>query len=175
MQQNKELIKALKFAIEFEIKGENIYEDIANEAEDDFVKNTFNGLADDETEHIRVINKYMESIEEESEFALDKEMEKVKDLKPKRLFGMLTEDFKKRAKLNEEKLKPFDTGIELEKNSIDYYKEQSKKAKSEITKKFFEFLVKQEQFHLRSLQEAKDFLGDPENFYVEFERWTLEG
>ncbi len=116
---DRELIKALKFALEFEIKGENIYEDLANEAEDDFVKNTFNGLADDETEHIRVINKYMESIEEESEFALDKEMEKIKDLRPKRFFRMLTEEFKKKAKLDEKQLKPFDTGIELEKKSID--------------------------------------------------------
>ena len=166
MKQDKELLKALKYALEFEIKGENIYEDLANEAEDEFVKNTFNGLADDETEHIRIINKYMESIEEETEFDLDKEMEKIRDLRPKRLFGMLTEEFKKKAKLDEKQLKPFDAGIELEKTSIDYYQEQSKIAETEQTKRFFEFLVKQEQFHLRSLQEAKDFLGEPENFYV---------
>ena len=175
MTQDKELIKALKYAIEFEIKGENIYEDLANEAEDEFVKNTFSGLAKDELVHIEVINKYMESIESESKFDFDKEMEKVKDINPKRFFGILTEEFKKRAKLAAEQLKPFDTGIELEQKSIDYYQKQDKKAKSEQTKKFFEFLVKQEKFHLRSLQQAKDFLGDPENFYVEFERWTLEG
>ena len=142
MKQDKELIKALKDAVEFEIKGENIYEDLANEAEDEFVKNTFNGLADDETEHIRIINKYIESIESESKFDFDKEMEKVKDINPKRFFGMLTEDFRKKARLDSEQLKPFDTGIELEKNSINYYKEQSEKAKSKITKKFFEFLIK---------------------------------
>jgi len=175
MTEDEELIKALKYAVEFEIKGENIYEDLANEAEDEFIKNTFNGLADDETEHIRIINKYIESIESESEFVFDKEMEKVKDVNPKRLFGMLTEDFKKKAKLDSEQLKPFDTGIELEKNSINYYTEQLEKAKSEITKKFFEFLIKQEEFHLESLKQAKDFLGDPENFYVEFERWSFGG
>jgi rubrerythrin len=175
MNQDKELIKALKYAIEFEIKGENIYEDLANEAEDEFVKNTFSGLAKDELVHIEVINKYMESIESETEFDFDKEMEKVKDVNPKRFFGMLTKGFKKKAALAAEKLKPFDTGIELENKSINYYTEQSKKAKSEMTKKLFEFLTKQEKFHLKSLQEAKDFLGDPENFYVEFERWTLEG
>jgi rubrerythrin len=172
--EDGELIKALKYALEFEIKGENIYEDLANKAEDDFVKNTFSGLAKDELIHIQVITKYMESIEGETEFDFEKELKKV-TTSPKRLFGVVTEDFRKKAKLDAEQLKPFDTGIELENKSINYYIEQSKKAKSDMTKKFFEFLIKQEKFHLKSLQEAKDFLGDPENFYVEFERWSLEG
>ena len=58
---------------------------------------------------------------------------------------------------------------------IEWEDFEVKKAKSEMTKRLFEFLTKQEEFHLKSLQEAKEFLGDPENFYVEFERWSLEG
>ena len=172
---DEELIKALNYAIEFEVIGEGVYRDVANKAEDAFIKNTFNGLANDEIEHIRVINRYMESLKQGKKFDVDKEMEKVKDLSPKRFFGILTKEFKKKAALSAEGLKPFDAGIELEQKSIDYYTKQLGKAKTEETRRFFEFLVKQEKFHLESLQKAKDFLSDPENFYVEFERWTFEG
>jgi rubrerythrin len=174
MKEDGELIKALKYAIDFEIKGENIYEDLANEAEDEFVKNTFSGLAKDELVHIEVINKYIESIEKETEYDFEKELKKV-TTSPKRLFGILPKKFKQKAALAANQLKPFDIGMELEQKSIDYYKEQGKKAKSEATKRLFEFLTKQEKFHLKALQEAKDFLGDPENFYVEFERWGFGG
>jgi len=168
MEEDNEFIEALKYALDFEEKGEKIYRDIAENSDDDFVKNTFNGLADDELVHEKVIKEYIEG---KADFS---ELKKV-TLDPKRLFGMLTEDFKEKAKKHGAELKPFDTGIELEKSSISYYQEQLKKARSETAKKFFEFLIKQEKFHLKSLKEAKDFLGDPENFYVEFERWTLEG
>ncbi|MBW2966603.1 ferritin family protein [Candidatus Woesearchaeota archaeon] len=164
----KEFIEALKYALDFEIKGEKIYRSIAENSEDEFVKNTFNGLADDEVVHEKVIKEYMEG---KADFSA---LQKV-TLDPKRFFGTVTEEFKQRAKKHGAELKPFDTGIELEKQSIAYYKEQFGKAKTEEAKKFFEFLIKQEEFHLKTLQEAKDFLGDPENFYVEFERWSLEG
>jgi len=165
---NKEFTEALKYALDFEIKGEQIYREIAENSEDNFVKNTFNGLADDELVHEKVIKGYMEG---KADFD---ELKKV-TIDPKRFFGTVTEEFKKKAKLSAEKLKPFDTGIGLEKKSIAYYKEQLEKASSDEAKKFFEFLVEQEEFHLKSLQEAKNFVSDPENFYVEFERWTLEG
>jgi len=164
----EEFVEALKYALNFEEKGEKIYRDIAENSDDDFVKNIFNGLADDEVVHENVIKKYIEG---KADFA---ELKKV-TLDPKRFFGTVTEEFKQRAKMHGAELKPFDTGVELEKKSIAYYKEQLKKASTEESKKFFEFLIKQEEFHLKNLQEAKDFLGDPENFYVEFERWSLEG
>ncbi|MBW2981869.1 ferritin family protein [Candidatus Woesearchaeota archaeon] len=164
----KEFIEALKYALDFEEKGEKIYRDIAENSEDDFVKNTFNGLADDEVVHEKVIKGFIGG---NADFS---ELKKV-TLDPKRFFGTVTEEFKKRAKMHGAELKPFDIGIELEKQSIAYYKEQLEKASTEEAKKFFEFLVKQEQFHLKSLQQAKDFLGDPENFYVEFERWSFGG
>jgi len=175
MKEDGELIKALKYALEFEKKGEHIYESLAKKAKDSFVKNTFSGLAKDELEHIRVINKYMDHIEKEIKFSFNKEMKKVKNLRPKRLYGMVTKKFKEKARLDSKRLKPFDTGIVLEKKSIAYYQKQGKKAKSKMTKELFKFLTRQEKFHLKSLQEAKEFLKDPGNFFVEFERWTLEG
>jgi len=165
---NNELTAALKFALDFEIKGERIYREIASSSDDDFVKNTFNGLADDEVVHEKVIKEYMEG---QADFSSLKKV----TLDPKRFFGTVTEEFKKKAKADIAKLKPFDTGIELEKKSIAYYTEQLEKASTDEAKEFFEFLLKQEKFHLESLEKAKEVLSDPENFYVEFERWTLEG
>jgi rubrerythrin len=166
--ENHKLIEALKYALDFEIKGEKIYRELASRSSDAFVKNTFNGLADDEVVHEKVIKEFMEG---KADFSSLKRV----TADPKRFFGTVAEEFKKRAKADASKLKPFDTGIELEKKSIAYYTEQLKRAETEETKKFFDFLIKQEKFHLESLQKAKDFLSDPENFFVEFERWTLEG
>ncbi|MBW2977734.1 ferritin family protein [Candidatus Woesearchaeota archaeon] len=165
---NKELIEALKYALDFEEKGEQIYRDIAENSSDEFVKNTFNGLAKDEHIHEQVIKGYIEG---KADFS---ELKKV-TLDPKRFFGTVTEEFKQRAKEYGAELKPFDTGIELEKQSIAYYKEQLEKVETDEAKRFFEFLLEQEKFHLKSLEQVREFIGDPENFYVEFERWTLEG
>ena len=172
---DKELIDALKFALNFEITGEKTYRQIAEESKDAFVKNTFNGLAGDEVIHEQVIRKYIDSLEKGKKLNINKEMEKIKNIDPKRFFGMLAADFRKKAAFDAEKLVPFDTGIALEKRGIGYYTNQLNIAKSEETKKFFKFLLIQENFHLISLTEAKKLLSDPVNFYVEFEKWTLEG
>lgn len=163
---DKELVDALKFALDFEIKGEKIYRDIAEESKDRFVKNTFNGLANDECIHEKVIREYIAG---KADFSSLRKL----TIDPKRFFGGVTEEFKQRAKSAE--FKPFDIGIELEKKSISYYAEQLGKAKTKEAKKFFEFLINQENFHLKSLTEAKKFISDPSNFYAEFEKWTLEG
>ena len=144
---NEELIEALKYALDFEEKGEQIYREIAENSSDGFVKNTFNGLAKDEHIHEQVIKGYIEG---KADFDSLKKI----TLDPKRFFGTVTEEFKQRAKEYGAELKPFDTGIQLEKESIAYYKEQLGKSKTEEAKKFFSFLLKQEEFHLQSLEKA---------------------
>ncbi len=170
-----EIIEALKQALDFENKGEQAYRDIIVQSEDLFIKNIFNSLADDEAEHARVIEAYADSIESDTFFDFEKELEQIKDNNPQRIFGMSIQEFKDMSSSEDEELVPFDTGIKLEEESIKFYTEKLLATDDDQEKQFFHFIIQQEEMHRSSLIKAKDFLSDPQNSFNEMESWLLDG
>ena len=90
---NKELVEGLKRGLKNEIAGEEFYTKTANEAKDDFTKNTFKHLAKDEKYHIKRIKEFIQSKK------IQEVEKKIKEKNPKNtleFFGMNIEKFKKK-------------------------------------------------------------------------------
>lgn len=170
----KDMLIALNEAINLEVEGELIYKEIAEQSTDDFVRMTFKGLADDEVRHAKIIKDFAESIKKDKAFDM-KQLDAIKDNRPSRIFGTSIKKFKDKAKHDAKALKPFDTAIDLEKRSIEFYTGRLDKAVLDETKELFLFLIAQEKMHLTSLEKAKDFLKNPEHSYLEMEEWIMDG
>ena len=162
-----DLKKALQTALDFEQKGCDIYKETAEKTSNPIVKKTFSYLAEQEVNHIEEIKEYIEQNK------IELKGDKLEDTK--KFFSMTMKDFKEKTELSDDDLKAHETALELEQKSYDFYKEQHDKTKDEEAKKFFKFLMEQENAHYELIQKAYDYIKDPVGFYSEEEAWTVDG
>ena len=165
-----ELKEALKIAIDFEKKGHDIYSAASKKSKNAVTKKTFEYLAKQESYHIKNITSYMtkESIPK----TLDGD--NVKDTQ--KFFTTTVKDFEKKAQIfSSDEIKLYESAMELEQTSYEFYKAQKEISKSKEAQKFFEFLLTQENAHFELLQKTLDFLKDPKNYFSKDESWMFEG
>ena len=162
-----ELKQALHTALDFEKKGKQIYEEAAAKTKNSIVAKTFNYLAKQELYHIKEIKEFIKK--EKIELKGDR----LKDIK--KFFSMTTKEFKEKTELSEDDIEAHETALELEQNAYDFYREQHEKTDNDELKKFFNFLMEQENAHYELIRKAYDYIKDPAGFYAEEEGWLLEG
>lgn len=164
-----ELKKALQTALDFEQKGRDIYNGAAEKTDNKLVKKTFNYLAEQEMNHISEIKDFIKSENPDIELFGDTPEE------VKQFFTMTIDEFSSKAKISSTDERAYKTALELETSSYNFYKEQLGQASDTPTKKFFQFLMQQEQAHYDFIQNSLSFLKDPVSFYAGEERWMFEG
>ena len=162
-----EIKQAMQKALEFEEKGRGIYKEAAEKTGNPIVEKTFNYLADQEKEHIAEIKDYLEN----NNIGFKGE----KPEHTKEFFTMTTKEFKEKTELSDDDIKAHETALELEKESYNFYKEQHDQAKDEELKRFFKFLMGQENAHYELVDKAYQFIKNPEAFYTEEEKWMADG
>ena len=168
---NRELIDALRTALQNELAGEEFYTKTAEEAKDDFTRNTFKHLAGDELYHIEKITAFIDT-GEAVEIAKE-----IKNRNPKSglsFFGMNEEEFKKNKKQYEGDFAAYKFAIDIEIKSYDLYKLLNEKSKEKKTKEFFRFLMKEEATHRKIIEEAISFLEAPEDYFLGTEKWHFD-
>ena len=67
------------------------------------------------------------------------------------------------------------TAMDMENQTLDYYKEQSQKAKYEAERDFYKTLAAQESEHHLVLLDYYEFLKDPAAWFVQKEHPSLDG
>ena len=133
------LQEALKIGLENEVNGNKFYSKIAEEAKNEFTKNTFKSLAEDEIRHIKAIEDFMNSIKESSNFDAATALEKPNVESTMQFFGQSIEDFKQRAdEVGEIDIGPYHMALDMEQRAFELYKKQMEKATDEKIKIFFQ-------------------------------------
>lgn len=163
------LKQALQTALDFEEKGQALYEQTVAKTFNPVVRKTFEYLALQEINHINEIKEFMMRENPDMELKGDK-IEGVK-----RFFSMTIEEFKEKLEISEDDLAAHELALDLEQKSYDFYKEQLDQAPDEPTKRFFKFLMEQENAHYELIQKAYEFIKDPVSFQVDAEDWMFEG
>ncbi|MFH1916129.1 MAG: ferritin family protein [Nanoarchaeota archaeon] len=164
-----ELQKALQTALDFEKKGQHIYEEEAEKTKNPFVRRVFTYLAEQEENHIREINDFIKKHHPDAHLSGDRQEE------VKQFFTMTLKEFTDRVKASKEDLAAYETGLELERSAYNFYKEECEYATDEKVKDFFSFLMHQESAHYTLIRNAYDYIKDPANFHMEEEGWMFEG
>ncbi|MBW2970769.1 ferritin family protein [Candidatus Woesearchaeota archaeon] len=160
-------MNALQQAVEFEHRGYTIYRNTANKTKDGVTRRIFTYLAEQEQDHINRINNFAKT----HQIVLDK-----KDFgEGDKLYTSTTTSFKKKAQKVTGDVETYELGMQLEKDSYEFYRQQHDKAPTDVLKKFFKFLLEQESEHYKLLEKGHRFIQNPAAFYSEQEDWFFEG
>jgi rubrerythrin len=159
----------LQTALEFEKKGQKLYLEAAEKTENPISKKTFSYLAKQEINHIKEIEAF--AAKNNPDIKLEGDTAK----ETEEFFKMTMKEFRKKTDYSQEDKHIYHTAMELEQSAYEFYEAELKKTKDEKLKKFFEFLIVQENAHYALLSNTLDFIKHPENFFAKEEGWTFEG
>jgi rubrerythrin len=158
MEKKEHLLRVVQDAIRVENDGYQFYRLAEEKTKDAKGKEVFASLAQDETNHMRILKSLYQSVKEKGEFHFD-EMKDIKHL----LEGtsespIFSKEFKNRLNQAHFEMTALSIGILLEKNSIDFYKKSAQESKNKDIKMLFNYLAEWEGEHLRALVNQQKLL-----------------
>lgn len=165
----------VKFALQLEQDGLKMYRDFAEKSSDPFGKKTFEGLAEDELEHIELLQKLYgnSGIAEIEEIVERAKVEPVRQ-RFKTIFQLASEKARQRTEADSSDTEAMRIAMDFEKRGYNIYKEAEGKAKGNAEKAAFRHLTLMEQYHFELLQETFEYLNDTGNWFQKNEGWMFE-
>ena len=159
-----------QIALKTEEDGIKIYRKAAKLSINPLTKATFEYLAHEEENHIKIFKEYIEK-------------EQLIDFKPlprgnpkneiKKIFDKKTEiDLNRTINIALNKPEIYETALTIEQKSYDFYKSMIEQVEGEKEKKLLTFLCGQENEHFMILQGSKEFLENPGDWFArEAQNW----
>ncbi len=170
-------LEALQFALKTENEGYEYYKEASNRTDHPVTKKFFARLAEDEIEHIRLINEFHDSLSESggsTEINVPETPEKFK-VRLKTIFEDAKKNFKDNVKPDTGILEVYRHSMELETKAAEFYKERREVTKFESVKEFYDWLFHFESDHYAMLSETLSYLENPEQWYQNYENSIFEG
>ena len=148
----KDLIEIVKNAIMVEIKGHQLYSHAADQVASSSARTMFTVLAQDEAEHIRMLQAQHRSLLEHGRF----DASAIHPAEVDHGAGtVIDDDFRRSLARGKFEMAVIGIGCDLERNSIAYYQTQADTAADPEARKLFARLVEWEEGHLRLLLELE--------------------
>ncbi|MBU1652828.1 ferritin family protein, partial [bacterium] len=169
--------EALQYALKTERDGYQYFKDASDKAQHAVTKKFFAQLAEDEVEHIRLINEFHDALKDSAgtaELRIPKDPENYKK-RLKTIFDEARKDFDENVKQDTGILEVYRHSMDLETQAANFYKERRDVTKFEQVKKFYDWLFHFESGHYAMLSETLSYLENPEQWYLDFERSIFEG
>ena len=173
-----DILDSLKVAIDMEKDGYELYMKAAGKTANKLGKSTLKAIAAKELDHIKAIEEFSGRIR--TNIAdLNKAISLI-NIKNKKEYLMpiiekLRNDLDAKMAPDSDLEKAYEVAMRLEKESYDLYKKLAGETNDAQIKKFFEFLMGEENTHYELLQETLQYLNNPGDWFAEQERWIVEG
>lgn len=155
-------------AMNMELEGEEYYKKQMDKAEHEGIKNVFKMMAEDERKHYEIIKNIKNNLIDCNKEIKDDEIETIftSRLKKDRSYEVeVDEDSFEYGKINiDETVKAYRHARDIEKESIDFYKEQVEKSDNDCEKKIFERLVKEEKKHYEAIDNIIEHITKSERW-----------
>lgn len=155
---------AVAAAIKLEEDGREFYLGSAAKTESELVKRMFESLAADETDHI----DWLHAMDPGVESSLDANRALYAKLK-----GVFADA--PAAGGAESDSAAIDVAIGMEEKAAAVYAEWAAEGESEEIRKLGAILAGQERFHRQLLENMKEYLNSPGDWFLSEERWNFEG
>ena len=162
-------------ALEMEAQGKSFYRKAHAECTYASGKEIFKHLMEDEDNHAAKIKALHKAISAGGGWTLarDKNTHAEKDVV--RIFRKLAKRHGKAITATAGDIEALDTGLELERQSIEFYGNHLKKATDPAEREFLGAMVAEEKTHHTVLEDMKFYLTDPASWLLERERSGLDG
>ncbi len=144
-----DLLAVLKQAMDYEQKIYDFYMKASEQAKSSIVSAVLTSLAFDEKAHENMINQYYKALENGQGWP---SMEgKCKCDPADERLAKIAREVSKELDFDSSYLKVYETALEMEKASYDYYKTQGETAQDDNIRNFFAFLSNIEYTHIKML------------------------
>jgi rubrerythrin len=168
--------EALESAMEFEERSKKFYHDSVGKVEHELAKKTLEFLAKEEQHHIEKIKKINDELIKESQnfdFAAycTTDLPERVDKHLKKLLGERTDKVK--AQISD--IEVYDLALDMEKAGYGVYKDYYRESRDEQTKRFLDFLIKEEKIHYDLISSTKRYLEDHSYYFEDFGGWIFGG
>ena len=142
-----------KFSIQMEKDAEMLYRKMADAAPAEGIKKVLLMLAEDEVRHRVAIENLQKKVKAEpgEGVALD----------IKTVFEEMKQD-KELTDISIDAVADYQKAVEVEKRGMEFYKEKFAEAEEPESKKLFEVLMKQESYHLKTVENLLEVVQRPD-------------
>ncbi len=168
-------LSMLAAAIEKEEQGKAFYEKSAATSTNELGRDIFSTLAVQEGVHIRRAKEIYDSLERGQGWTEQWKEHQQENEDLQALFRERINKHGKAAQAGSGDLEALGIGLEMEQEALNFYRKELEKAQDPVEKEFIERLIQEEHSHYESLADMKQYLTDPETWFVEHEKHTLDG
>ncbi|MBN2135421.1 MAG: ferritin family protein [Acidobacteria bacterium] len=161
--------EAVNMAIQLEEDGIKFYRDIASKTSNELTKKMFESLAEDEVRHIEWIKNVAPDV------ATSKEFNEATYKRLKGIFSDAPAEVIASAKATEEDVKAIDIAIGMETKSREEYLRYATGNNEPAVQKLFNMLADVEKFHAELLENSKEYLNTPADWFMQEEGWMFDG
>ncbi len=167
-----EIVDVIKYATKMEINGRSFYEHAAELTKSKHGKEVFEKLAQDEAGHINTFGEIFTSVLGDDKWKeyIDQE-ETDKDTVLEQLKARIEQQAHQDRASDQEALR---IGMELERGSIDKYRDWSLKTENVRVKEIFEKIIKEEEYHYDLLQAEYDNITKT-GFWFNMAEFRMDG
>jgi len=173
-QPDHRSLEMLAAALEMEKKGKEFYDRATETCRNELGREVFQLLGDYEIKHLDRIRQIHESLEAGQTWS---EGLAVFKLPPDlgRLFRRLAQQKTEHIRADTGDLEALGVGIDFESASVKFYEDQLRQAAEPLEKKFLELMAAEEREHLKILTDMRQYYTDPESWFMEKDRISLDG
>ncbi|PLW80216.1 hypothetical protein C0585_03630 [Candidatus Woesearchaeota archaeon] len=169
-----EEVIAIKEALDNEKKGYHMYLDASTNSDSKIVRDLFTYLASQELIHIQRIEEFNKTLGTKVFFEVNMGDNISHFDEAKELFKKKVSEWKEEFKSDDD-IKVLKTALEFEKSGYDFYKKHYEITEDDQAKKFYHFLMKEEDMHYHFIQNMISYIENPEQFNMDQEDWFFEG
>jgi rubrerythrin len=161
-------MNAIEIAIKMETDAIKFYTEASQKTKNPVGKQMFLTIVEDEKRHLENLTQIFKGLNIT-----------VRDVSPmeniKTVFESMKTGMIKRVEATMEELDAFKIAMQMEKDSVEFYKKAASGAKTEKEKALFERLVKEEQEHYNIFSNTYFFLSDTGNWFMWEEHSIVDG
>jgi len=175
MMEN-EYLEMLKTALEAEKKGQEFYEEVSKNTNNELGKKVFYFLAKDELAHIYAIKEFSKKlIGNEVLPDVQKVITRPHSKADESIFNRSVKELKEQVGVDRDDLSAYKIAKKIEREGYNFYKEALLNATDDKVRKLLQFLIEEESMHYKLLEESYDYLAHPADWFANEERPIFEG
>lgn len=161
-------MKSVELALKMETDAIKFYTEAAEKVSHPVGKKMFLSIAEDEKNHIKMIEEVLKGLE-----LTYIEANPVKTMKT--IFEEMKDNLMERIQAQTDDLEAFKIAMEMEKEGVEFYKKVFNEVNTEKEKKLFERLIYEEEQHYKIFSETYNFMKDTGNWFMWKEFSIVEG
>lgn len=166
------LQQVIRTAIKMETDGMEFYEKARDKTSHPFGKEMFLSFKKDEERHLNVLKKILAELDLSG---FEKYFGKTPREKIRTIFNQIKDKMQQRIAANPDEMETLKIGIEMEKESIRFYKSSLEKTVDPRAKILLEKLILEEKDHYSILENTHSFLEDSGKWFLWEEKALIDG